>query len=44
MRKLKVQMNFEGINWDEDMVTFCIDVLESKFAPFPFLPVIQFAL
>jgi hypothetical protein len=27
-----------------DMVSFCIDVLASKFAPFPFLPVIQFAL
>jgi len=29
MRKLKVQMNFEGINWDDDMVTFCIDNLEN---------------
>ena len=29
MRKLKVQMNFEGINWDEDMVTFCIDNLKN---------------
>lgn len=29
MRKLKVQMNFKGINWDEDMVTFCIDNLQS---------------
>jgi len=29
MRKLKVQMNFEGINWDDDMVTFCIDNLKN---------------
>ncbi len=28
MRKLKVQMNFEGIQWDDDMVTFCIDNLK----------------
>lgn len=29
MRKLKVQMNFEGISWDDDMVTFCIDNLKN---------------
>ena len=29
MRKLKVQMNFEGINWDDEMVTFCIDNLKN---------------
>jgi len=29
VRKLKVQMNFEGINWDDDMVTFCIDNLKN---------------
>ena len=29
MRKLKVQMNFEGIKWDDDMVTFCIDNLKN---------------
>jgi dihydrofolate reductase len=29
MRKLKVQMNFEGINWDQDMVSFCIDNLKN---------------
>ena len=29
MRKLKVQMNFKGINWDDDMVTFCIDNLKN---------------
>lgn len=29
MRKLKVQMNFEGIKWDHDMVTFCIDNLKN---------------
>ncbi|WP_257670866.1 dihydrofolate reductase family protein [Parapedobacter tibetensis] len=29
MRKLKVQMNFEGIHWDDDMVTFCIDNLKN---------------
>ena len=29
MRKLKVQMNFEGINWDDGMVTFCIDNLKN---------------
>jgi dihydrofolate reductase len=28
MRKLKVQMNFEGISWDDEMVTFCIDNLK----------------
>lgn len=27
VRKLKIQMNFEGIQWDDDMVTFCIDNL-----------------
>jgi len=29
MRKLKVQMNFQGINWNDDMVTFCIDNLKN---------------
>lgn len=29
MRNLKVQMNFGGINWDDDMVTFCIDNLKN---------------
>lgn len=29
MRKLKVQMNFEGIQWDDDMVIFCIDNLKN---------------
>lgn len=29
MRKLKVQMNFAGIDWDDDMVTFCIDNLKN---------------
>jgi dihydrofolate reductase len=29
MKKLKVQMNFEGINWDDDMVTFCVDNLKN---------------
>jgi dihydrofolate reductase len=29
MRKLKVQMNFEGILWDDDMVSFCIDNLKN---------------
>jgi dihydrofolate reductase len=29
MRKLKVQMNFEGISWDDDMVTFCVDNLKN---------------
>lgn len=29
MRKLKVQMNFQGIRWDDDMVTFCIDNLKN---------------
>lgn len=29
VRKLKIQMNFEGIQWDDDMVTFCIDNLKN---------------
>jgi dihydrofolate reductase len=29
MRKLKLQMNFAGINWDEDMINFCIDNLSN---------------
>lgn len=29
MRKLKVQMNFEGIQWDDGMVSFCIDNLKN---------------
>jgi dihydrofolate reductase len=27
MRKIKLQMNFAGINWDEEMINFCIDNL-----------------
>jgi len=29
MRKLKLQMHFAGINWDNDMINFCIEDLES---------------
>jgi len=29
MRKLKLQMNFSGIDWDNDMVDFCIDNLKN---------------
>jgi len=28
MRKIKLQMAFGGIDWDDDMVTFCIDILK----------------
>jgi dihydrofolate reductase len=28
MRKLKLQMNFAGIDWDSDMVDFCIENLK----------------
>jgi len=30
MGKLKVQMNFGGINRDDDLVTFCIDNLKPE--------------
>jgi len=29
MRKLKLQMNFVGIDWDNEMVDFCIDNLKN---------------
>lgn len=29
MRKIKLQMNFAGINWDDDMINFCIDNLKN---------------
>jgi dihydrofolate reductase len=28
MRKIKLQMNFDGIDWDEEMVSFCINNLK----------------
>jgi dihydrofolate reductase len=29
MRKLKLQMHFDGIDWDNDMVNFCVEDLKS---------------
>lgn len=29
MRKVKLQMTFDGISWDDDMVTFCINNLKN---------------
>jgi dihydrofolate reductase len=29
MRNLKLQMNFAGINWDDDMITYCVDNLKN---------------
>src|ERR1043165_663133 len=29
MRKLKVQMHFDGIDWDNDMINFCVEDLRS---------------
>jgi len=29
MRKLKLQMHFDGVNWDNDMVNFCVEDLKN---------------
>lgn len=29
MRKIKLQMNFDGIKWDNEMVNFCVDNLKN---------------